>query len=82
MLPKPPSMILAWLPRNHDLSSLRNYGVGVDIWAAGCILAELLLRVPFFPGESDLEQLAKIFQVMLSGSVLKLSSVAKKKMFR
>ena len=41
----------------------RNYGVGVDIWAAGCILAELLLRVPFFPGESDLEQLAKIFQV-------------------
>jgi serine/threonine protein kinase len=28
------------------------YGPGVDIWAAGCILAELLLRRPWFVGES------------------------------
>lgn len=34
------------------------------MWAVGCILAELLLRVPFLPGESDLEQLTKIFQVL------------------
>ena len=27
----------------------------------GCILAELLLRVPFLAGETDLDQLAKIF---------------------
>lgn len=40
------------------------YGTGVDIWAVGCILAELLLRTPFFPGESDLDQLTKIFQAM------------------
>ena len=37
--------------------------VGVDIWAVGCILAELLLRVPFLAGDSDLDQLSKIFQV-------------------
>ena len=29
----------------------------------GCILAELLLRVPFLAGDSDLDQLSKIFQV-------------------
>lgn len=40
------------------------YGTGVDIWAVGCILAELLLRVPFFPGESDLDQLTRIFNTM------------------
>ena len=40
------------------------YGTGIDIWAVGCILAELLLRTPFFPGESDLDQLTKIFQAM------------------
>lgn len=34
------------------------------MWAVGCILAELLLRVPFLPGESDLDQLTRIFQVM------------------
>lgn len=39
------------------------YGVGVDIWAVGCIIAEFLLRVPLFPGDCDLTQLAKIFEV-------------------
>jgi hypothetical protein len=39
--------------------------LGVDIWAVGCILAELLLRIPFLAGETDLDQLAKIFQVSL-----------------
>jgi len=33
----------------------------VDIWAVGCILAELLLRIPFLAGETDLDQLSKIF---------------------
>jgi hypothetical protein len=28
------------------------YGPGVDVWAAGCIFAELLLRRPWFVGES------------------------------
>lgn len=42
------------------------FQVGVDIWAVGCILAELLLRVPFLAGDSDLDQLSKIFQVSLS----------------
>ena len=40
------------------------YGTGIDMWAIGCILAELLLRVPFIPGESDLDQLTRIFQVL------------------
>lgn len=40
------------------------YGVGVDMWAVGCILAELLLRVPFLPGDSDLDQLSKIFETL------------------
>jgi cyclin-dependent kinase 7 len=40
------------------------YGTGIDMWAVGCILAELLLRVPFLPGDSDLDQLTRIFQVL------------------
>lgn len=34
------------------------------MWAVGCIVAELLLRVPFLPGESDLDQLTRIFQTL------------------
>lgn len=40
------------------------YGVGVDMWAVGCIICELLLKAPFLPGESDLDQLTRIFQTL------------------
>lgn len=40
------------------------YAGGVDIWAVGCIFAELLLRAPLFPGTSDIDQLARIFNVL------------------
>ena len=40
------------------------YAHGVDMWAVGCIFAELLLRGPLFPGTSDLDQLARIFNVL------------------
>jgi serine/threonine protein kinase len=41
------------------------YGVGVDMWAVGCIQAELEQRFAIFPGEqSDLSQLEKIFTVL------------------
>ena len=40
------------------------YSSGIDIWGVGCIFAEIILRTPFFPGETDLEQLAKIFNIL------------------
>jgi cyclin-dependent kinase 7 len=40
------------------------YGPGVDVWAAGCVFAELLARRPWFPGESDVEVLSKIFTAL------------------
>ena len=42
----------------------KQYGTGVDMWAVGCILAELVMRDPIFPGDSDLDQLSKIFSLM------------------
>ncbi|CUG91203.1 mitogen-activated protein kinase, putative [Bodo saltans] len=38
------------------------YGKGVDIWAVGCIFAEISNGIPLFPGESDLDQLAHIMR--------------------
>lgn len=40
------------------------YGPGVDIWALGCVFAELLLRKPWFPAESDVEVLSLIFNAL------------------
>jgi cyclin-dependent kinase 7 len=40
------------------------YGAAVDMWAVGCMFAEFMLRHPLFPGTSELDQLAKIFNIM------------------
>lgn len=37
-----------------------NYGPGIDVWSAGCIFAEMLLRRPLFPGNNEIDQLRKI----------------------
>jgi glycogen synthase kinase 3 beta len=40
----------------------------VDVWSAGCIVAELLTREPIFPGDSALEQLIEIMKIIGSPS--------------
>ena len=39
-----------------------SYGKGVDIWAIGCIFAEILNGQPLFPGDTDIDQLYKIIK--------------------
>lgn len=56
-------VVTRWYRAPELLFGARQYSTGIDMWAVGCILAELLLRVPFLPGESDLDQLTRIFQV-------------------
>ncbi|KAG6406310.1 hypothetical protein SASPL_133910 [Salvia splendens] len=36
------------------------YTTSIDIWSAGCVLAELLLGQPLFPGESGVDQLVEV----------------------
>ncbi|KAL9972819.1 hypothetical protein ACROYT_G019198 [Oculina patagonica] len=36
------------------------YGRAVDVWAVGCLLAEMLTGEPLFPGDSDIDQLYHI----------------------
>ncbi|KAG0473865.1 hypothetical protein HPP92_015722 [Vanilla planifolia] len=50
-----------WYRAPELLFGTKQYGPGVDVWAAGCIFAELLLRRPFLQGSSDIDQLGKIF---------------------
>ncbi|GFQ79118.1 cyclin-dependent kinase 4, partial [Trichonephila clavata] len=40
------------------------YASAVDVWSSGCILAELYKREPLFPGENEVDQLGKIFEVI------------------
>nr|CAI5827150.1 unnamed protein product [Callosobruchus analis] len=56
-------VVTRWYRAPELLYGAKQYGTCIDMWAVGCILAELLLRVPLFPGDSDLDQLTKIFSV-------------------
>ena len=38
------------------------YAFEVDLWSVGCLFAELALGEPLFTGESEVEQLFKIFK--------------------
>ncbi|XP_048583751.1 cyclin-dependent kinase 7 isoform X1 [Nematostella vectensis] len=57
-------VVTRWYRPPELLFGARIYGTGVDMWAEGCILAELLLRVPFLPGATDLDQLSRTFQTL------------------
>ncbi|KAK3700735.1 serine/threonine protein kinase, CMGC, dual-specificity [Vermiconidia calcicola] len=40
-----------------------SYGLGIDMWSLGCILAEVWTGYPLFPGENEQEQLACIMEI-------------------
>lgn len=46
--------------RNSFPLLFKNFHRGVDIWAIGCVLAEMLTGYPLFPGQSDVDQLYMI----------------------
>ena len=42
----------------------KKYSTPVDIWSLGCIFAELAIGRPVFAGDSEIDQLFKIFRVL------------------
>ncbi|KAK6920185.1 Protein kinase domain [Dillenia turbinata] len=40
------------------------YTTAIDLWSAGCVLAELMLGQPLFPGESGVDQLVEIIKIL------------------
>lgn len=40
------------------------YNNSIDVWSVGCVMAELLLGQPLFPGESGVDQLVEIIKVL------------------
>lgn len=41
-----------------------NYSSPIDIWAVGCIMAEVYTLRPLFPGASEIDTIFKICQVL------------------
>lgn len=53
-----------WYRAPEILLRSNHYNYAVDLWAVGCIMAEVMSRSPLFPGKNDVDQLYKICAVI------------------
>ncbi|KAF1815635.1 hypothetical protein P152DRAFT_471050 [Eremomyces bilateralis CBS 781.70] len=58
-----------------------SYGIQIDMWSLGCILAELLTGYPIFPGENEQEQLACIMEIFGPPEKHLIEKSSRKKLF-
>ncbi|EOA39822.1 hypothetical protein CARUB_v10008488mg [Capsella rubella] len=56
-------VVTLWYRPPELLLGSTDYGVTVDLWSTGCILAELFTGKPIMPGRTEVEQLHKIFKL-------------------
>lgn len=57
-------VLTMWYRAPELMLGLNQYSIGLDMWSVGCIFAELFIKIPLFPGDSEFDQLMKIFRVL------------------
>lgn len=62
--PMTPRVVTLWYRAPELLLQARTQTTSVDMWAAGCILGELLGHRPLLPGRSELGQLELIVDLL------------------
>lgn len=55
-----------WYRAPEVLLGSRHYSTAIDMWSVGCIFAEMCMHGhPLFPGDSEIDQIFKIFRSVL-----------------
>tara|TARA_B110000977_G_scaffold26211_2_gene32549 strand:- start:3534 stop:4259 length:726 start_codon:yes stop_codon:yes gene_type:complete len=57
-------VVTLWYRSPEILLGARHYSTPVDAWSIGCIFAEMINQAPLFPGDSEIDQLFRIFRVL------------------
>ncbi|XP_039134718.1 cell division control protein 2 homolog A-like isoform X1 [Dioscorea cayenensis subsp. rotundata] len=57
-------VITLWYRAPEILLGSRHYSTPADVWSVGCIFAEMVNMRPLFPGDSEIDELFKIFSVL------------------
>ncbi|KAJ9667407.1 Cyclin-dependent kinase catalytic subunit [Coniosporium apollinis] len=57
-------VVTLWYRAPEILLGSRQYSTGVDMWSVGCIFAEMCTRKPLFPGDSEIDEIFKIFRIL------------------
>ncbi|KAG8378080.1 hypothetical protein BUALT_Bualt08G0100800 [Buddleja alternifolia] len=56
-------VVTLWYRAPELLLGSTDYGRGIDLWSAGCLLAEMFAGRPVMPGRTEVEQLHMIFKL-------------------
>ncbi|KAF8407528.1 hypothetical protein HHK36_006662 [Tetracentron sinense] len=57
-------VVTLWYRAPEILLGSRHYSTPVDVWSVGCIFAEMVNQRPLFPGDSEIDELFKIFRFL------------------
>ena len=57
-------VVTLWYRAPELLLGIKEYSTAIDVWSCGCIFGELLLMNPLFPGESEVDELNRIFKLL------------------
>nr|XP_012309104.1 cyclin-dependent kinase 3 [Aotus nancymaae] len=57
-------VVTLWYRAPEILLGSKFYTTAVDIWSIGCIFAEMVTRKALFPGDSEIDQLFRIFRIL------------------
>lgn len=57
-------VVTLWYRAPEILLGTRVYTTALDIWSLGCIFAEMVSRKPLFPGDSEIDQIFRIFRTL------------------
>lgn len=56
-------VVTLWYRAPEILMNSAEYSTPVDMWSVGCIFAELYNQIPLFQGDSEIDQIFKIFRL-------------------
>ncbi|XP_074116887.1 cyclin-dependent kinase 3 isoform X1 [Sminthopsis crassicaudata] len=57
-------VVTLWYRAPEILLGCKFYSTAVDVWSIGCIFAEMVTRRALFPGDSEIDQLFRIFRTL------------------
>jgi len=57
-------IVTLWYRAPEVLLGSRHYSTGVDMWSVGCIIGEMISRQALFPGDSEIDEIFRIFRLL------------------
>ncbi len=57
-------VVTLWYRAPEVLLGSARYSCPIDVWSIGCIMAEMVTKKPLFQGDSEIDQLYRIFRYL------------------